>query len=75
MSVQLIVGILAIVFGVVTGVAHVVAPDSRMFRKLGPMREFFGFRLGTAIHVVSYTFVPLVAGTILVLSSFVGGDP
>ncbi len=68
MDMNLIFGVVFLAMGVVTLVGRIVAPDHpRLFAKLGPMRERWGYRGGTALHVVSYTVVPLVAGGLMVL--------
>ena len=59
----------------VTLVGRFVAPDSKMFSKLGPMKERFGDTAGTAIHVISYTVLPLLLGSVLLATSLLGGAP
>ena len=66
---NLVFGVLALLFGLGTLVARFVAPNAGMFAKLEPMRQRLGPRLGTAIHVVAYTVMPLVAGAVIVGSA------
>jgi len=72
MDTNLIIGLFALLFGLVTLIGRFVAPDSAMFSKLGPMKERFGDRAGTAIHVVAYTVMPLVLGATMLATSLSG---
>lgn len=60
------IGILAVVFGIFSGVMRFVKPS--MFKKLGPMKEKFGQSVGTAIHFVAYVIVPLGFGISMIVS-------
>ena len=62
MDTRLIFGGLLVLYGIVTLVARLVAPDSRMFWKLKPMQERWGEGPGTALHFFSYTVLPLGMG-------------
>ena len=62
MSPNLIFGTILFAFGLLSLVLRFVSPESRMFSKLGPMRERFGHKAGTAIHWGAYTVLPLVIG-------------
>jgi hypothetical protein len=44
------------------------------FRKLEPMRQFWGDRLGSAIHYVGYVLVPLGVGIAVVFAGARGVD-
>jgi hypothetical protein len=66
---NLIIGAIAVTFGLVTLIGRFAAPDSAIFSKLEPMKEQFGDGVGTALHWVSYTIIPLVAGLFLVVAS------
>ncbi len=68
---NLLIGALALLFGVVTLVGRFVAPDSRMFSKLAPMKERFGDTAGTAIHVLAYTIMPILVGSALLGTSLI----
>jgi len=63
---DLVFGAFALLFGAVTLVGRVVAPQSALFSKLDAMKQAYGDRAGTALHVIAYTAVPLVAGVVLV---------
>jgi hypothetical protein len=42
------------------------------FRKLGAMRNFWGPRLGSAIHYVGYVVVPFGFGVALIFAGWTG---
>ncbi len=65
MNLNLVIGALALAYGLFTLVARFVAPGSGMFRKLGPMKERFGPAAGTAIHWAAYTVAPIVFGGVM----------
>ena len=46
--------------------------DPSKLGKLGPMREKFGEKAGTAIHTVAYSIVPLLAGLIFLVAGMNG---
>ena len=73
MSTPIVIGVLAILFGLFTGVARFVAPNSAVFSKLEPMKERFGPAAGTAVHVVAYTLMPLAFGAIKILQGLAEG--
>ena len=73
MSTPIVIGVLAILFGLFTGVARFVAPNSAIFSKLEPMKERFGPTAGTAVHVVAYTLMPLVFGVLQILAGLAEG--
>ena len=62
MTVDKLIGIFALGFGIVTLVLRFVKPQ--VLGKLEPMKQKFGNGLGTAIHVFFYTLVPIIAGII-----------
>jgi len=64
---NLIIGIFALGFGLVTLVVRFVAPSK--LGKLEPMKERFGAGVGTAIHVTAYTIAPIVIGGTLLYRS------
>jgi len=66
---NLIFGLFALAFGMLTLLLRFIAPNSPLFSKLGPMKERFGDTAGTVIHVLGYTVMPLAVGTILVMSA------
>jgi hypothetical protein len=75
MDISLVFGGFAMLFGVVTLIGRFVAPDSGMFSKLGPMKERFGDRAGTALHVTAYTVMPLLVGAVLLGRALSGASP
>jgi hypothetical protein len=64
------VGGLVILFGIVTVVMRFKNPDS--FKKLGAMKAKFGNSVGTLIHVVAYTIVPMIVGIVIVQAGLRG---
>ena len=58
---NLIFGILALVFGLITIYLRVFK-NSKGLGKLEAMKDAYGEKLGLAIHVISYTVVPIVVG-------------
>ena len=65
-----LVGAAMVAFGLVTLVLRQVKPAA--FRKLGPMRERFGRRAGTLIHVIFYSLLPIGAGISFVMKGLAG---
>jgi len=71
MGSDLVLGILALGFGLTTLVLRQVKPE--VFHKLGPMKERWGDAAGTAIHVVGYSVIPIVAGIVWLMAGLGGG--
>lgn len=71
MSSDMLMGTFALIFGLTTLVGRVVAPDSKMFSKLGPTKERFGDKAGTTLHVVAYKVMPLAAGAMLLAPTLI----
>ncbi|MCB9672011.1 MAG: hypothetical protein H6736_13220 [Alphaproteobacteria bacterium] len=69
---NLVIGGLLVLVGMITLVGRLVAPESAMFAKLGPMKAQYGDRAGTALHVLSYTVMPLVVGATLLATALRG---
>lgn len=67
MSLNLILGLAAIGYGLYTAILRARKPEA--FGKLQAMRDQWGHGPGTAVHVVSYTVVPMVLGLVLVASA------
>ena len=65
-------GLAMIAYGVTTIVLRATRPH--FFRKLEPMKQFWGARTGLAIHVVGYSVAPIVAGLIFVITGARGGS-
>ena len=64
------IGLLALMFGVCTLFVRVKRPEK--FGKLNAMKEKYGEKTGTAIHTISYTIVPIIAGIVLIVAGFKG---
>jgi hypothetical protein len=68
--VTLTVGVLCVAYGIATFILRATKPQ--FFRKLGPMRERFGHGVGTGVHVVGYSIMPLAAGVLFILMGLRG---
>jgi hypothetical protein len=66
----LIIGLVVLAFGVCTLIIRIKWPQK--FSKLNAMKEKFGEKAGTAIHTISYTVLPIVAGIIFIVSGLKG---
>jgi len=66
------IGMAAIGYGLYTAWVHRARPEQ--FRKLGPMKKFWGDTAGLAMHFFSYTVMPIIVGALLVLSGLLGGS-
>ena len=67
MNFNLLLGAVAILYGLYTAFARARTPEK--FAKLDSMKKQWGERAGTAVHIVGYTVVPIVVGVMLVLSA------
>jgi hypothetical protein len=70
MSINLLLGIAAIGYGLYTAYVRATAPEK--LGKLEAMREQWGESTGTAVHVVGYTVVPIVVGLVLLATALLG---
>ena len=68
MSFNLILGVLAIVYGVYSYILRKTAPEK--IEKLQTMIERNGEKMGHSIHLFGYTILPIVAGLLLLLAHF-----
>jgi len=68
-----IVGVLLCSYGVWVLTLRLQGKDEK-FRKLGPMKEFWGASLGSAIHYFGYVVLPLALGISLVVMGLKGID-
>ena len=66
----LAIGLLALLFGMCTLFLRVKHPGA--FRKLNVMKEKYGEKAGAAIHTISYTIIPIIAGIIFIIIGFMG---
>ena len=58
-----IIGILALLYGLYTIYLR-VRKDSKAWGKLEKMKEVYGEKAGTVIHIISYTIVPIAVGIV-----------
>lgn len=68
----ILVGVVAIGYGIYTAWARSTRPEQ--FKKLKPMKEFWGERRGAVIHTIGYTVVPIVFGIAMIASGLKGGS-
>ena len=69
-SINFIVGVLAIVYGLYSFIQRKVAPEKIV--KLQTMIERNGEKMGHSIHLFGYTILPIVAGLLLLYAHFRG---
>ncbi len=60
---KLILGILALTYGIFTIIQRKRKPES--FSKLQPMKEKFGDKAGFALHFTGYSLIPIILGVTL----------
>jgi len=65
-----IIGAAALLYGFYSLYVRVKNPSR--FAKLESMKNFCGERLGSTIHLISYTLLPLVVGAALLLAGLRG---
>jgi dolichol kinase len=65
------IGMAAMAYGVATIVLRQTRPH--LFRKLQPMKQFWGEKAGFWIHVVGYSVFPILIGVFLVSTGIRGG--
>jgi len=66
----LAIGLFALLTGICTLYLRVKHPEK--FRKLNVMKEKYGEKTGAAIHTISYTILPIIAGIIFIIIGFMG---
>ena len=64
-NINLLIGLAAIAYGLYT--AYVRATSPGKFEKLDSMKKQWGQGVGTAVHVVGYTVVPILVGLALIV--------
>jgi len=69
-SMNFILGVLAIIFGIYWSVQRKNAPEK--IEKLQIMIERNGEKMGHSIHLFGYTILPILAGLLLLFSYFRG---
>lgn len=68
---ELIIGILALLYGFYTIYLR-VRKDSKAWGKLEKMKEAYGEKAGTIIHIISYTIVPIAVGIVGIVAYCLG---
>lgn len=63
-------GVFALVYGFYTIYLRLKSPSK--FGKLTAMQQAYGQRLGTIVHSISYTIIPLVVGAIMIFGGIKG---
>jgi len=66
----LTIGLFALLFGICTLFFRVKNPEK--FGKLNAMKEKYGEKAGVAIHTISYTVIPIIAGIIFIVVGLKG---
>ena len=69
-SINSIIGLLAIVYGLYCFIQRKTAPEK--IEKLQTMIERNGEKMGNSIHLFGYTIMPIVAGLLLLYADFQG---
>ena len=62
---------LALLYGLYTIYLR-VCKDSKAWGKLEKMKEVYGEKAGTIIHIISYTIVPIAVGIVGILAYCLG---
>ncbi len=70
-SLNAILGVLAIVYGIYSYIQRKTAPER--IEKLQTMIERNGEKMGHSIHLFGYTIMPSIAGVLLLYSALGGG--
>ena len=66
----LAIGLFALLFGVCTLFVRIKRPEK--FGKLNAMKEKYGEKTGIAIHTISYTVIPIIAGIVFIVVGLKG---
>jgi hypothetical protein len=69
-SINLIIGVLAIVYGLYSFIQRKTAPQN--IEKLQSMIERNGEKMAHSIHLFGYTILPIIAGLLLLFAHFRG---
>jgi len=67
-SINFVLGVLAIVYGIYSYVQRKTAPEK--IEKLQTMIERNGEKMGHSIHLFGYTIMPIIAGLLLLYAHF-----
>ena len=68
--ITIIFGAFCIGYGIFTAIMRVKSPEK--FGKLEAMKTKFGGKTGTIIHIVFYSFLPILAGVVFLIIGFSG---
>ena len=68
---QLIISILFIVYGLFTIYLRIFKTN-KWLGKIDRMKEAYGDKFGTFLHVISYTVLPIVLGVVGIVCHFLG---
>lgn len=69
---ELIIGILALLYGLYTIYLRVRKDSKALGGKLEKMKEVYGEKAGTIIHIISYTIVPIAFGIVVIVAYCLG---
>ena len=69
MTVDIIIGILAIAYGIFTLIQRKRKPES--FAKLESMKKFYGEKTGYLVHVIFYSIIPMVLGGVMIVKHLI----
>lgn len=67
----MIVGTFPCIYAVWVLIARLQGQDDK-FRKLAPMKQFWGPQLGSAVHYLGYVVVPFLVGIGIIFAGFRG---
>ncbi len=68
LSINFIIGVLAIAYGVYSYIQRKTAPEK--IKRLQVMIERNGEKMGHSIHLFGYTILPIAAGILILLAAF-----
>jgi hypothetical protein len=68
--ITILIGTAALGFGIYT--AYLRATNPAKLGKLAAMKEQWGEKAGTVVHLVAYTVVPVIVGIVLIVAGFRG---
>ncbi len=57
------IGAILVAFSIYTLLVRQFFP--KHFDKLEPMKQYWGHKKGMAIHIIAYTAIPLIGGTLM----------
>jgi len=65
-----ILGILAIIYGIYTFYSRTTKPEKLI--KLKAMKQLFGDKKGNIVHLIGYSFLPILLGIMMALKGLFG---